>query len=478
MSLINKLLKDLEKRQAYLYQDQDRVLDGLSSAYDLHRDQSKNRPFIISLVLITIFIVAIYWLLQGISGLEVSKLINDNQNDPAMKPINLEQNKSDQSQPSNAIISEKRTAFMQLDMHIDHEIQDEAEVRPKLNILNLVKLYKTDLGLEVKLENSLEIDYFVYNLSEPSRTVIEIENTRLGFPLEALQALEPITAIRYSINENNRLKLVFESVTPLLIDKSVTRQDDEKHLLVVSMNHTDLVAPIDTRQEYAVADLQPDINKVNEDSTIYKGELIKTPSSQKHSLLADKLFKEAYSLYKSGNISNSLRMLNQALDQDAAHINARSTLATILSEQGHHELAYSVLNEGLIQFPDITQWRMVYARLLVKQKNYSKAEQTLAAYQPRVSDNTDYYALYAAVLQKLNDHNQSARLYRDLLHINPGNSIWWMGLGISLESLRRYEDALYAYQKALSYPILVDESKNYVTNRVTALTSLINNESS
>ena len=250
MSLINKLLKDLEKRQAYLYQDQDRVLDGLSSAYDLHRDQSKNRPFIISLVLITIFIVAIYWLLQGISGLEVSKLINDNQNDPAMKPINLEQNKSDQSQPSNAIISEKRTAFMQLDMHIDHEIQDEAEVRPKLNILNLVKLYKTDLGLEVKLENSLEIDYFVYNLSEPSRTVIEIENTRLGFPLEALQALEPITAIRYSINENNRLKLVFESVTPLLIDKSVTRQDDEKHLLVVSMNHTDLVAPIDTRQEY------------------------------------------------------------------------------------------------------------------------------------------------------------------------------------------------------------------------------------
>ena len=171
-------------------------------------------------------------------------------------------------------------------------------------------------------------------------------------------------------------------------------------------------------------------------------------------------------------------MLNQALDQDAAHINARSTLATILSEQGHHELAYSVLNEGLIQFPDITQWRMVYARLLVKQKNYSKAEQTLAAYQPRVSDNTDYYALYAAVLQKLNDHNQSARLYRDLLHINPGNSIWWMGLGISLESLRRYEDALYAYQKALSYPILVDESKNYVTNRVTALTSLINNESS
>ncbi|MEM6998850.1 MAG: hypothetical protein AAF419_03310, partial [Pseudomonadota bacterium] len=61
MSLINKLLKDLEKRQAHLYQDQDKVLDGLSSAYDLHENKKSNLPFLLFLFffssLLVVFII-------------------------------------------------------------------------------------------------------------------------------------------------------------------------------------------------------------------------------------------------------------------------------------------------------------------------------------------------------------------------------------------------------------------------------------
>ena len=193
---------------------------------------------------------------------------------------------------------------------------------------------------------------------------------------------------------------------------------------------------------------------------------------------AEKLFRQGYKDYKNGDISNSLKKLNMALDQDAAHVNARSTLATILSKQGHNELAYSILNEGLIQYPEQAEWLKVYARFLLNEGKVLESKNILEQHSPPLSVNVEYYALKAAILQKLNEHNQSAKIYRNLLQFNPTKSVWWMGLGISLESLKRYEDALYAYQKASTNTSLANESRVFISQRITLLSNLIKDESS
>ena len=98
--------------------------------------------------------------------------------------------------------------------------------------------------------------------------------------------------------------------------------------------------------------------------------------------------------------------------------------------------------------------------------------------KPELAYNTGYYALEAAVLQKLEQHNEAARIYRDLLHVNPLKAVWWMGLGISLESLKRYEDALYAYQKASNNRTLANDSRQFIIQRITRLANLLEDESS
>jgi len=212
-------------------------------------------------------------------------------------------------------------------------------------------------------------------------------------------------------------------------------------------------------------------------NTVFKGELIKTPVNKDSNAYAEKLFQQAYIAYRKGNISESLKKLNMSLDQDGGHVNARSTLALILSNQDHIGLAYSVLNEGLIQYPDNFEWIKMYARLLLKEGKIVEARSILAKQSPEFSSNTEYYALQAAILQKLSEHEEAAKIYRDLLQVNPLKAVWWMGLGISLESMKRYDDALYAYQKAFNNPSLVQDSLEFLSHRIKRLSNLLEDES-
>ena len=214
------------------------------------------------------------------------------------------------------------------------------------------------------------------------------------------------------------------------------------------------------------------------EDTVFKGEIVKKPVTETPVAYADKLFKQGYAEYQRGNLSESLRLLNQALDQDPAHANARSKLAIILSQQGNVDLALTILNEGLAEHPEQVDWLKLKAKLLLQTGNVVQSASLLSKHNPPIANNTDYYAMKAAVMQKLNNHAQAARIYRDLLKVNPLKGIWWMGLGISLEALKRYSDAMFAYQKAMAYPTLAGASRKYVTERINTLTNLINDESS
>jgi len=279
------------------------------------------------------------------------------------------------------------------------------------------------------------------------------------------------------VNQDNRLKLVLESEQRLNIRKSSSSHLNNKANLVVSIDHEwRQPEPVETNIDVFNEIVEDTITE--QDTTVFKGELIKTPASQQRNGYSEKLFQQAYAQYKKNNIPDSLKMLNMVLDMDAAHVRARSTLALVLSEQGHYDLAYSVLNEGLIQFPGQIDWSKMMARLLFKQGKIVEAAEVLNKHSPPLASNTDYYAMQAATLQKLNDHANSARIYRDLLQVNPLRAVWWMGLGISLESMKRYDDALYAYQKAINNPALAGESKEFVSQRLSTLSNLIKDESS
>jgi Tfp pilus assembly protein PilF len=496
MSLINKMLSDLEKRDAFLKENQDIVLDGLYSAYDIElEERSKSNSLVRTFILLILLIITLssaYLIWQEennyasivtineatelevvdepFSGPELSSIEADN----AVDNVTLiHEEKNTNSSVNNADRLLKLESSLSLNTPLETDIETSNNVT---NRVESIYFQTSGAGINLVLKMPNDIDYLVYGLRQPNRTVIEIENAELGFMLEELEPVDPIVAIRYSIGENRRLKLVLESDKPLTIKKSMTSKNENIHDLVVVMEYEwdnqDLIDDAEV-ELYNIVEK----NVVTEDKNVFKGELIKTPVNNNADAYVEKLFQRAYMQYKQGNISESLKLLNNVLDLDAGHINARSTLALILSQQGQTDIAYSILNEGLIQFPAQTDWITMYARFLLQDDKLIEAKNMLVKHSPNINEFTEYYALYAAVLQKMNNHDNAARIYRDLLQINPVNSVWWMGLGISLESLKRYEHALYAYQKAFKNPELAIDSRHFLSQRIKMLSNLLKDES-
>jgi Tfp pilus assembly protein PilF len=544
MSLINKMLNDLEKRDAFLNDNQDPILDGLYSAYDLELTgkRKSNIPFIVSIGIISTILIFAYLFYSsesdrfqtvtdfnvGSSSTRISDQVVINENNTVIKnsvsepDLISDVSKSDQdvikevntddistdaesgltadtSKPDQDVIEEINTVsnsndteselnidtieieneknnFLKLDNNLLLQGSLKTSKNNPLNRIDSIQFEVNSSGINLIMNMPYEIDYLVYGLSNPNRTVIEVENAELGFRIEDMISVEPIVAIRYSINEQKRFKLVLESDKPLTIRKSMTSKSANAHDLVVVMEYQWEGSELLQQDDIELTEIV-EKQVEQERSTVFKGELIKTPVNQNSDAYAEKLFQQGYIAYKKGNISESLKKLNKSLDQDAGHVKARSTLALVLSKQGHNELAYSVLNEGLIQYPGNTEWIKMYARFLLNEGKIVEARSLLDKQSPEISSNTEYYALQAAILQKLNEHAQTAKIYRDLLHVNPLNSVWWMGLGISLESMKRYNDALYAYQKASNNPSLAKESREFLSHRINRLNNLLEDES-
>ncbi|MBL1141739.1 MAG: tetratricopeptide repeat protein [Proteobacteria bacterium] len=483
MSLINKMLNDLEKRDAFLKENHDQVLDGLYSAYDLELTNKKKANnaivFLICLICTVVILVCAFVYIENLN----SKLANNND-------INIEK-KSDLVQivtktnivpVNNDEVSAIKRAVkldypsLRLDEQLVIKNDPEFSSDTKINHIDSIQFEKDSFSINLLIKMPDEIDYLVYGLSNPNRTVIEVENVELGFRLEDLQPIDPIVAIRYSINDERRFKLVLESTVPLTIKKSISSESATDYNLVVMMEYDwqkNETIPREDLELAAIVEQQVALENEN----VFKGDIIKTPVSRNSDAYAEKLFQQAYIQYKQGSISESLKKLNMSLNQDAGHTKARSTLALILSEKDHYDLAYSVLNEGLIQFPDNVEWIKMYARLLLNEDKLVDARSMLAKQQPALALNTEYYALQAAVLQKLGEFEEAARIYRNLLHVNPHKGIWWMGLGISLESLKRYDDALYAYQKASGNASIVKDTRQFLMQRINRLSNILEDES-
>jgi Tfp pilus assembly protein PilF len=487
MSLINKMLNDLEKRDAFLEENNNTILDGLYSAYDLELEQkrkwySASLPLISIFVVISIVTISNYLFLNNFVKLSFLSSADTNL---YQQSTALNETKS-KGKFESSILSEdvdininESNHFLKLDNNllIEPSISvSKPDISNSLNKIEEIFFETNEKGFNLIMKMPGDIDYLVYGLDNPNRVVIEVNNAELDFLLEELKPIEPIVAIRYSINKENRFKLVLETDQPMVIRKTTSNNNND---LVIFMDYQWSNEIVKRNNNHSFDEGLDDIvNKQVEleKETVYKGEIVKIPINQDINAYAEKLFQQGYRDYKNGDISNSLKKLNMVLDQDAAHVNARSTLATILSRQGHIKLAYSILNEGLIQYPDQADWLKVYARLLLNDGKVLEAKEMLAQNSPALPTNVEYYALKAAILQKLNEHNGAAKIYRDLLQFNPMKSVWWMGLGISLESLKRYEDALYAYQKASTNTSLAHESRNFVNRRITQLSNLLKDE--
>lgn len=184
---------------------------------------------------------------------------------------------------------------------------------------------------------------------------------------------------------------------------------------------------------------------------------------------ADAEFRKAVALMQQGRIADALAGYEAALRLDAGHDAARQAMVALLLENKRGEDAERVLQERLKGKPDHTGFAMLLARLQVDRGAAGEATATLERSLPYASQQADYHAFLAALLQRLNRNEEAITHYQIVTQLVPGNGVWLMGYGISLQAMKRNADAKEAFKKALDTQTLSPDLQAFVQQKLKEL---------
>lgn len=164
---------------------------------------------------------------------------------------------------------------------------------------------------------------------------------------------------------------------------------------------------------------------------------------------ADNAYREAGLQARQGHVAEAQRLLRQALAEQATHQDARLYLSQLLMDEGKRAEAKSVLAEGVALKPQGPQLYVALAQAQLLSKETDAAIATLERGGPAVSDNAQYQALMAAALQQKSRHPEAVQYYIQALRQQPEASHWLVGLAVSLQATGNNQGAAEAYQRAL-----------------------------
>jgi MSHA biogenesis protein MshN len=184
---------------------------------------------------------------------------------------------------------------------------------------------------------------------------------------------------------------------------------------------------------------------------------------------ADNEFRRAYQLMRQGRNSEALAGYEAALLLDAGHELARQSMVSLLLEKKRNTDAERALQEGLQNNPQQATFAMLLARLQVERNALPLALETLLHTLPYAEKQPDYLAFVAALQQRQNRHKEAIDYYQKALQLKPQAGVWLMGMGISLRAEQRNADAREAFKRALDSNTLSAELQSFVTQQLKEL---------
>jgi len=178
-------------------------------------------------------------------------------------------------------------------------------------------------------------------------------------------------------------------------------------------------------------------------------------------------YRQALLVLEDGRVTEAIATLQAALKIDPRHEPARQTLVGLLIEAGRPDDAMRQLQAALALDPRQPSMAMLLARLQLERGG--PAIDTLMRTLPHAAGHGEYHAFLAGVLQREGRHREAAGHYEAALRTAPGQGVWWMGLGISLQAEKRAPEALAAFQQAHASGMLSPELQAFVERRLRQL---------
>ncbi len=486
MSLINKVINDLEDRQAFVGNKEGKIFHGLTSA----NNASVRKKFItINIFTVMLFLVGsvsgTYALmekraenvLEAISDRAQSDLENINARSSYKLldvPLHTINKYKDLDTELEHIKAQLKTTSLKLDFSLpDNAVESSATAPEELvllekNLSNVNGMFidESDKKTFLNLKLAAERNYRAYALRNPNRVVIEIDDAKYSGELPKAGIYENFSNFRLNENHRDRFIMAMDTGKPYSIQDMNMSSTGKGYLLRISMSDIKVSNSSENRQ--VVESSAQERERSLPSSTVY-GEMTRNISSNNSSEKARVMYINAQEFYGRGKHEQGNGLLEKLLRDYSDHEGARTLLSQKLIAQGQLGRAEELLIVGLNTKIDNEVWADLYARLLVHKGDINTAIEVLVSVTPDISSNPDYFAFLAALYQKTERHSEAVNTYREVLRIKPSQSVWWMGLAISLESLLQNNDALYAYKKALQGNRMTQELKQYVHSKINYL---------
>lgn len=185
--------------------------------------------------------------------------------------------------------------------------------------------------------------------------------------------------------------------------------------------------------------------------------------------LAENEYRKATASLHQGRLAESGEGFQATLNLFPGHLGARQALVGLLLDGRKYGEAERVLQEGLALAPAQTGFAMTLARLQVDRGDTAQGIATLRKGLEHAQGGADYLAFLAALLQRQGRHEEAIEQFQAALRMRPAAGVWWLGLGISLQSVNRVADAQDAYRRARASNSLSPELAAFADQRLKQL---------
>ncbi len=265
------------------------------------------------------------------------------------------------------------------------------------------------------------------------------------------------------------LQLVLTPADSVRIKVFATQQLGEEHYRLVLRIKSD--SPVVSRvEENPQKQISVPAKKASQELYVQETpELVQIKRASSVRLSAKSYFQRALNSMQGNEINAAIEALRKSLELQPSYYESREMLAVLYSGNGRFVEAQSLLQEGIEINPQHTAFAKLYAQISIDQNRLQDARRVLEQNQSYAISDGDYHGLQAAVAQRLSDHVAAVEHYMNALKINQSQGRWWLGLAISLEALGRTEQAYRAYQEAGNAAGMTGELLNYIEARLHGL---------
>ncbi|VVO34723.1 tetratricopeptide repeat protein [Pseudomonas fluorescens] len=174
---------------------------------------------------------------------------------------------------------------------------------------------------------------------------------------------------------------------------------------------------------------------------------------------------------QNGDYPRAIRELNALLASRGNDVDVVRGLARAYLADGQQSLLLTWLPPRLKQWPNDSELRLLLARAQLQSGNARGAVATLEQNAPPLAQDLIYHALLAACYQQTEQWPQSVALYEQMIKLRPGQAAWQLGLAIALERLDRSARAAVHYRLAEQGQGLDDGARRFASDRALALGS-------